>query len=115
MIQVKPFTSYNDNNYQKSILKEKLTQVFLFLLQPLEYGVESWETSSSYVCNFCSKGFRQICDLKRHERVHTGERPFPCSYCPYKANQKPLLDRHMLKIHKIVVQKRTYMSSKKFD
>uniref|UniRef100_A0A3Q1HBJ8 C2H2-type domain-containing protein n=1 Tax=Acanthochromis polyacanthus TaxID=80966 RepID=A0A3Q1HBJ8_9TELE len=34
-----------------------------------------------YQCTQCGKRFGQICSLKRHQMVHTGERPFPCPHC----------------------------------
>lgn len=34
-----------------------------------------------YRCVQCGKSFGQVCSLKRHQMVHTGERPFPCPHC----------------------------------
>lgn len=34
-----------------------------------------------YQCAQCGKSFGQVCSLKRHQMVHTGERPFPCPHC----------------------------------
>ncbi|KAM9314151.1 uncharacterized protein KZ484_023980 [Pholidichthys leucotaenia] len=34
-----------------------------------------------YQCIQCGKRFGQFCSLKRHQMVHTGERPFPCPHC----------------------------------
>ncbi|KAF3687057.1 Zinc finger protein 397 Zinc finger and SCAN domain-containing protein 15 Zinc finger protein 47 [Channa argus] len=34
-----------------------------------------------YQCAQCGKSFAQFCSLKRHQMVHTGERPFPCPHC----------------------------------
>lgn len=52
-------------------------------------------------CYVCSKTFNRIYSLDRHMMIHTGERPFPCKYCPYKANQKIVLQKHISRIHGI--------------
>ncbi|XP_049301354.1 zinc finger protein Xfin-like [Anopheles funestus] len=39
-------------------------------------------TDLLFECKLCSKKFAVVEKLKIHQRVHTGERPFECSYCP---------------------------------
>ena len=37
----------------------------------------------------------QQSNLTKHFRIHTGEKPFGCEYCSYRANQKSNLTRHL--------------------
>ena len=39
------------------------------------------QRSYEYACNICDKTFTQSFSLKRHERIHSGERPFACDIC----------------------------------
>ena len=52
----------------------------------------------NHICTFCLKTFCKSEDLKRHIRVHTGERPYCCTNCPYRSALKGNLKQH-LKIH----------------
>jgi hypothetical protein len=31
-----------------------------------------------YTCDVCKKAFRHQCNLRRHQRIHSGERPYIC-------------------------------------
>lgn len=45
-------------------------------------------------CAVCGKKFTSISSLIKHERVHTGERPFHCEICGESFNQLGALHRH---------------------
>ena len=55
-------------------------------------------------CNECNKLFPFPAALSRHKRSHSGERPYPCSQCPYRAKHRFDLKKHLVSIHKIEMQ-----------
>lgn len=53
------------------------------------------ENLKNKLCTFCGKGFLRADDLKRHIRIHTGERPYACQLCPKKYKQSSELKDHV--------------------
>lgn len=51
-----------------------------------------------FVCQTCGKGFIQKCNLKLHEHVHTREKPHVCPVCGRRFSQKSTMNRH-LRVH----------------
>ena len=49
------------------------------------------------VCRHCNKSFQKPSQLERHERIHTGEKPYKCNQCDRAFNQKGSLQIHLLK------------------
>ncbi|CAG5103360.1 Oidioi.mRNA.OKI2018_I69.chr1.g737.t1.cds [Oikopleura dioica] len=55
---------------------------------------------SSRPCKTCGKLFQTSWHVRRHERIHTGEKPFECELCDFKCNLKENMVVHRRKLHK---------------
>ena len=54
-----------------------------------------------YVCLTCSHASPSHSKFVAHFRTHTGEKPFACPFCTYRANQKSNLRVHIKCKHEI--------------
>eukprot|EP00117_Sycon_ciliatum_P045371 scpid62829/ scgid32621/ Zinc finger protein 587 len=66
---------------------------------PLKASLEQHKTGSHgpfrfYECTICSKSFKDKHDFRRHERIHSGERPFKCPTCNKSFSQASNLEKH---------------------
>ncbi|XP_076060148.1 uncharacterized protein LOC143036544 isoform X7 [Oratosquilla oratoria] len=48
-----------------------------------------------YPCPFCTYTSIAQGDLKKHIRIHTGEKPYGCSFCPYRCSDSSALRKHV--------------------
>ncbi|KAA8594413.1 hypothetical protein FQN60_011548 [Etheostoma spectabile] len=54
------------------------------------------QPSLPYSCTFCSRRYAHQCQLRIHERVHTGEKPYQCVQCGKRFGQVCSLKRHQM-------------------
>ncbi|XP_018015802.1 B-cell lymphoma 6 protein homolog isoform X2 [Hyalella azteca] len=60
------------------------------------------ETSDGvYQCQVCSYRSHKRWDFMNHVRIHTGEKPFTCPYCPHRSALKNNMRRHIMLKHKL--------------
>ncbi|CED82303.1 urate oxidase [Phaffia rhodozyma] len=50
-------------------------------------------------CPLCDATFTRPQHVARHMRAHTGDRPYPCLFCPERFARSDLLSRHRNKFH----------------
>ena len=64
-----------------------------------------------YSCSVCGQTFSKQVNLTRHHRVHTGEKPFACPACPYQASRKEHLEKHYLRMHHALDQRKSTLDN----
>ncbi|KAK4300501.1 hypothetical protein Pmani_027284 [Petrolisthes manimaculis] len=67
-----------------------------------KFSMAAWFNLSSlgkYTCSECGKDFRQREDLRRHHRIHTGEKPYACPWCSHRCTQLSHLKDHVKRRH----------------
>ncbi|XP_044742582.1 zinc finger protein 501-like [Chrysoperla carnea] len=52
-----------------------------------------------YLCNICGRGLLSKAELRRHLCTHTGEKPFECTNCDKRYNDRGALRRHIKSAH----------------
>ena len=62
-------------------------------------GKVQHDSTGMRVCGFCGKTCTTKSNYDIHIRIHTGERPFLCHFCPYTAKAKHHIKSHIMLRH----------------
>ncbi|XP_074657204.1 uncharacterized protein LOC141910369 [Tubulanus polymorphus] len=87
-------------NQRSSLMRHMTTGLFIHPTPQWDQG-NIGSHQGAHVCQICGKQFQNSTLVKRHQVVHTGERPYHCLICQKSYSLKHNLSRHMKMVHKL--------------
>ncbi|GFS21296.1 zinc finger protein 1 [Elysia marginata] len=62
---------------------------------PAADKAEKDKTFRKFLCDVCNKAFKQRHHLTEHKRLHSGEKPFHCTFCDKRFSHSGSYSQHM--------------------
>ena len=92
-----PVTDTATGDSGSTAAKCPLCQLPLGSVECFDFHIE--RDGAGYKCQVCNRRKRDKSTVRRHLRVHTGEMPFSCPHCPYRAARKDGVSMHVRHRH----------------
>lgn len=88
------YLSFQQQQQQQQQRKEGAAKQMASVSPPRSPSGQDKQKTRRHACKFCPKAFVTPSKLRRHERIHTGDKPYHCNHCKQRFTQRCGLKVH---------------------